>query len=177
MARPRSAAGGTRSTMVKSKDRATSSVAARRAVLKRLRDEEIEHVLFWFTDLEGHLKSFAITPSEMEDALDDGMGFSLHDTVMETGTETTMWYRNHLEAVYCIEGEGEIEDLATGERHVVTAGTMYALDDHDHHVMRVKQRMRMVCVFNPPCTGREVHDDEGVYPLLVDDPEPNQKTA
>ena len=60
---------------MKSKDRATSSLAARRAVLKRIRDENIEHVLFWFTDLEGHLKSFAITPQEMEDALNDGMGF------------------------------------------------------------------------------------------------------
>jgi hypothetical protein len=60
---------------VKSKDRATSSVAARRAVLKRIKDEKIEHVLFWFTDLEGHLKSFAITPNEMAGALDDGMGF------------------------------------------------------------------------------------------------------
>ena len=61
--------------MVESKDRATSSVAARRAVLKRIKDEGVEHVLFWFTDLEGHLKSFAITPAEMEGALDDGMGF------------------------------------------------------------------------------------------------------
>ena len=60
---------------MKSKDRATSSVAARRAVLKRIKDEGVEHVLFWFTDLEGHLKSFAITPNEMEDALNDGMGF------------------------------------------------------------------------------------------------------
>ena len=32
-------------------------------------------MLLWFTDLEGQLKSFAITPSELEDALDDGMGF------------------------------------------------------------------------------------------------------
>jgi L-ectoine synthase len=24
----------------------------------------------------------------------------------------------------------------------------------------------MICVFNPPLTGREVHDEEGVYPLL-----------
>ena len=77
MARPRSSAAATtrRSAPVQSKDRATSSVAARRAVLKRIKDEGVEHVLFWFTDLEGHLKSFAITPSEMEDALDDGMGF------------------------------------------------------------------------------------------------------
>ena len=77
MARPRTQARGraARGTMVRSKDRATSSVAARRAMLKRLRDEEIEHVLFWVTDLEGHLKSFAVTPAEMEGALDDGMGF------------------------------------------------------------------------------------------------------
>ena len=75
MARPRSTGAASRSTMVKSKDRATSSVASRRAVLKQMRDEDVEHVLFWFTDLEGHLKSFAITPSEIPDALDDGMGF------------------------------------------------------------------------------------------------------
>ncbi|HUF02328.1 MAG TPA: glutamine synthetase family protein [Gaiellaceae bacterium] len=77
MARPRTQArkGNARGTMVRSKDRATSSVAARRAVLKRIRDEGVEHVLFWFTDLEGHLKSFAITPAEMQEALNDGMGF------------------------------------------------------------------------------------------------------
>ena len=77
MARPRSSAAATtrRTAPVQSKDRATSSVAARRAVLKRIKDEGVEHVLFWFTDLEGHLKSFAITPAEMEGALDDGMGF------------------------------------------------------------------------------------------------------
>src|SRR2546426_11347248 len=80
MARPRAnaakaPAAARRAAPVKSRDRATSSVATRRAVLKRIRDEKIEHVLFWFTDLEGHLKSFAITPQEMEDALDDGMGF------------------------------------------------------------------------------------------------------
>jgi glutamine synthetase len=75
MARPRSAAAGRAPAMVRSKDRATSTVASRKVVLKKLRDEQVEHVLFWFTDLEGHLKSFAITPAEMEDALDDGMGF------------------------------------------------------------------------------------------------------
>jgi glutamine synthetase len=63
------------SAQVKSKHRATSSVASRRSVVKRVQDEGIEHILFWFTDLEGHLKSFAITPAELADALDDGMGF------------------------------------------------------------------------------------------------------
>ena len=42
---------------------------------KKLKKEGVEYVLFWFTDIEGHLKSFAITPSEIEGALNDGMGF------------------------------------------------------------------------------------------------------
>ena len=60
---------------VESKNRATSNEDSRRSVLKRIEDEGVEFVLLWFTDIEGHLKSFAITPTEIEDALDDGMGF------------------------------------------------------------------------------------------------------
>src|SRR5215468_4583414 len=62
-------------TMIESRARATSDPEERQAVLKRVADEKVEYVLFWFTDLEGHLKSFAITPSELQGALDDGMGF------------------------------------------------------------------------------------------------------
>jgi glutamine synthetase len=61
--------------MIESEHRATSDPEARRRVLERIKEENVEYVLFWFTDLEGHLKSFAITPSEIEAALDDGMGF------------------------------------------------------------------------------------------------------
>ena len=60
---------------VKSKNRATSSEDARREVVARCKAEGVESMLLWFTDLEGHLKSFAITPDELEGALDDGMGF------------------------------------------------------------------------------------------------------
>jgi len=102
----------------------------------------------------------------------DNMGFSFHETVLYTGTETRMWYKNHLEAVYCLEGEAEIEDLATGEKHRILPGTLYALDQHDRHVLRVIDQVRMMCVFNPPVTGREVHDEDGSYPLLEDRPEP-----
>ncbi|WP_407691279.1 ectoine synthase [Saccharopolyspora mangrovi] len=28
--------------------------------------------------------------------------------------------------------------------------------------------MRAVCVVNPPLTGREVHDDDGTYPMITD---------
>jgi glutamine synthetase len=60
---------------VETRNRATSSEESRKDVLKRVEKEKVEFVLLWFTDLEGHLKSFAITPGELEGALDDGMGF------------------------------------------------------------------------------------------------------
>jgi glutamine synthetase len=60
---------------VETKNRATSSEDSRKDVLKRVEKDKVEFVLLWFNDLEGHLKSFAITPSELEGALDDGMGF------------------------------------------------------------------------------------------------------
>ena len=97
---------------------------------------------------------------------DDGMGFSVHDTVLYAGTETRMWYKHHLEAVYCIEGTGSIEDLATGQVHPVSAGTIYLLDQHDQHVVRATTDLRMVCTFNPPVTGQETHDADGAYPLV-----------
>src|ERR671922_298209 len=60
---------------VESRARATSSTEDRKEVLKRIQDEGVEFLLLWFTDLEGHLKSFAVTPAEIEEALNDGMGF------------------------------------------------------------------------------------------------------
>ncbi|MGD8310873.1 MAG: ectoine synthase [Chromatiales bacterium] len=98
----------------------------------------------------------------------DGMGFSFHDTTIFAGTETYIWYKNHLEAVYCVAGEGEIEDLGTGEVHQISDGTMYALNGHEKHFLRAREDMRLICVFNPPLTGREVHDEEGVYPIIED---------
>lgn len=99
----------------------------------------------------------------------DGMGYSVHDTIIKAGTETHIWYQNHLEAVYCIEGEGEVETLADGKIWPIKAGSIYALDKHDEHLLRGHTDMRMVCVFNPPITGKETHDENGVYPLVEDD--------
>jgi glutamine synthetase len=44
-------------------------------VLKRVRDENIRFINLWFTDVLGFLKSFSITPGELEEALGEGMGF------------------------------------------------------------------------------------------------------
>jgi len=97
---------------------------------------------------------------------EDGMGFSLHDTVIRAGTETPIWYKNHLEAVYCIEGSGEIELVEKSGIIPIRPGTMYALNNHDRHILRAKTDLRLVCVFNPALTGREDHDKDGAYPLM-----------
>lgn len=98
----------------------------------------------------------------------DGMGFSFHDTVLYAGSETHICYKHHLEAVYCIGGTGELEDLDNGVTHQIRPGTFYALDKHERHNLRAATDLRMMCVFSPALTGAEVHDEEGVYPLIED---------
>jgi len=93
----------------------------------------------------------------------DNVGFSLHDTIIKAGTETMIWYKHHIEAVYCVEGEGEIELIDTRETYSIRPGTLYVLNGHEKHWLRGTTDMRMICVFNPPCTGQEVHDEEGAY--------------
>lgn len=95
---------------------------------------------------------------------DDGMGFSFHLTTMFAGEELKMHYQNHLESVFVLRGTGTIEDLGTGQVHRLAPGVMYALDKHDRHVVRPETDILTACVFNPPVTGREVHDETGAYP-------------
>lgn len=96
---------------------------------------------------------------------DDNMGFSFHITTIYANTETPIWYQNHLESVYCISGEGEIETVADGKVYPIKPGTLYILDKHDKHLLRGFSEMTMACVFNPPLIGNEVHDKNGAYQL------------
>ncbi|HEX7025792.1 MAG TPA: ectoine synthase [Gammaproteobacteria bacterium] len=95
----------------------------------------------------------------------DNMGFSFHITTIYADTETHIWYQNHLESVYCISGEGEIETCEDGKIYKILPGTIYILDKHDEHILRARTEMQMACVFNPALIGNEVHDEKGVYPL------------
>ncbi|MCT2582616.1 ectoine synthase [Actinophytocola gossypii] len=99
----------------------------------------------------------------------EGVGFSVHETTLYAGTVNDFWYANHIEAVFVVEGEGELLDKETGATHELKPGSLYLLDKHDHHQVRPRTDMRTVCVFNPPVTGREVHDENGVYPLVVEE--------
>jgi len=100
----------------------------------------------------------------------DGMGFSFHETVIFPGGETHIHYQNHLEAVWVVEGDGEIETIADGKKYKLEPGVVYALNENDEHWLRGgKEPLRVICVFNPPLTGLEVHDADGVYPLVADE--------
>jgi L-ectoine synthase len=86
---------------------------------------------------------------------EDNMGYTLTDTIIDENTESYLEYKNHLEACYCIEGYGEIE--TKHEAYAIEPGTMYALDNHEPHRLRAKTKMRLICVFNPPLSGSEIH--------------------
>ena len=44
-------------------------------ILRIVKDEDVKFIRLWFTDILGQVKSFAITDSELEGALENGMGF------------------------------------------------------------------------------------------------------
>jgi len=96
---------------------------------------------------------------------EDNMGFSFHITTIYKGADFQMHYQNHLESVYCVSGEGEVETLADGKKYPIKPGTLYILDKHDKHILRAFEEMQMACVFNPPLNGKEVHNAEGAYEL------------
>ena len=95
----------------------------------------------------------------------DGLGYSLNDTVVYAGTAMTLEYRNHIETCFCIAGDGEILDMASGEVHRIRPGTVYVLDKHDRHELRVDEGadMRLISIFTPALRGDEVHGPDGSY--------------
>ncbi|MCX2794366.1 ectoine synthase [Microbulbifer thermotolerans] len=95
----------------------------------------------------------------------DNMGFSFHITTIYEGAELHLHYQNHLESVYCVSGEGEVENLDDGVVYPIQPGTIYILDKNDKHILRAKTEMEMACVFNPPLHGKEVHNADGAYEL------------
>ena len=89
----------------------------------------------------------------------DKMGFTVCHTVVRAGTESELQYRNHLEACYCIDGEGEVEDM-DGKIFPIRKGDIYVLDNHDRHFLRGGKNtdLILVSVFNPPLNGTERHN-------------------
>ena len=89
------------------------------------------------------------------------MGVTLTDGILEAGFEMDLWQKNHLEACYCLEGEGTVEELDNGKVHDIRAGTLYAMNNHDRHRIRANNPHTGLCTFFPALTGDEKHDADG----------------
>ncbi|EBA17657.1 L-ectoine synthase [Roseobacter sp. SK209-2-6] len=96
---------------------------------------------------------------------EDGMGFTLCHTIVHAGTTTRLQYQDHLEACYCIAGSGWVEEV-NGAHHPIEIGTLYALDQHDDHILTAAADadLVLVSVFNPPLTGQETHSPDAEGP-------------
>lgn len=80
---------------------------------------------------------------------DDDVGFSYHETTVVPGTETPLHYPDYIEAVWVIEGRGELIDRDNDSTYELAPGTMYLLDGHERHTIVAHEQLRMYCVFAP----------------------------
>src|SRR5699024_404159 len=97
------------------------------------------------------------------------VGFSFHDTVIYAGTTSTFYYQNHVEAVDCVQCKGAATYQVTGNEYPFLDGVLYLLYGHDKHAVVADEELCMSCLFNPPATRLDVHDENVVYPLIVED--------
>lgn len=97
---------------------------------------------------------------------DDNMGFTITKTEIPKGDWQKWHYKNHLEACYCISGHAIVVDIKNNERFEIKPGDMYALNEHDEHKFKALENTVLICVFNPPLIGNELHDKNGSYILV-----------
>lgn len=93
----------------------------------------------------------------------DGMGFGMTKTVIPPNGKQHWHYKNHLESCYCVSGYGILTDIKTGEEHEIMPDTTYVLDKNDDHYFEAIEEVVLICVFNPPLTGGEIHQEDGSY--------------
>lgn len=96
---------------------------------------------------------------------EDGMGYTITHTTITPGMQQRWHYKNHLESCYCLKGGGVLTDEATGDQHTIYPGQMYVLDKHDAHSFIATTEVELLCVFNPPLKGQEVHQADGSYSM------------
>ena len=69
--------------------------------------------------------------------------------------------------MWLVEGEGKLTDQDNDEKYELGPGTMYLLNGHERHRVEPRHRDADAVRVQPAGTGREVHDENGVYPLVT----------
>jgi quercetin dioxygenase-like cupin family protein len=94
---------------------------------------------------------------------EDNLGFTVTEATGKTDIDLEIEHKNHIEAVYVLEGTGEVEIIETGETYKLYPGVFYAFDKHERHRYRLDTEVRAIAIFNPPLIGDEVNDESGGY--------------
>ena len=121
-------------------------------VLARVEEENVEFVRFWFTDILGALKSFAVGKEELAGAFEDGMGFD--------GSSITGFNRIEESDMIAMPDASTFKILPwrTGETHKV-GPRLLRRPEAGRRALRGRPALR-----DAPCAGpREGH---GLRPLL-----------
>ena len=100
----------------------------------------------------------------------DNIGFSMTKTIIEPSSgKVFQHYKNHFEACYCVSGKATLTNSITNESFLIEADTTYVLDKNDPHYFEAHEQTVLICTFNPPLNGNEIHDSNGSYPIDNDD--------
>ncbi len=95
----------------------------------------------------------------------DNMGYTITKTIIPVNGKQFWHYKNHLESCYCVSGSGILTNKITGEEILIEPDITYVLDKNDPHYFEAKTEVVLICVFNPPLTGQEIHQEDGSYSL------------
>ena len=93
----------------------------------------------------------------------DGFGFALMQTHVKKGGPYKWHYKYHKECCHCISGVGILKCLKTNQTFKIEPGTTYMIDKNEPHEFTAITDVVLISIFNPPLSGQEKHDKNGVY--------------
>jgi L-ectoine synthase len=90
----------------------------------------------------------------------DGTPFTVTHTTVRAGSQSHLCYERHLEACYCIAGEGEVI-VCDGTLYELKPGVLYSPAKGEAHYLCAHSELHLVCVFLPALEGTERHSLSG----------------
>jgi hypothetical protein len=100
----------------------------------------------------------------------DGMGYGLNKTVIPANGKQFWSYKNHTESCYCVSGKARLINAITLEEFDIGPDCTYVLNRGEPHFFEAFEETVLICVFDPPLAGQEVHDESGAYPVEYKSP-------
>ena len=118
----------------------------REYVLRSVEERGVRLIRLWFTDILGNLKSFAISPAELENALDDGMTFD--------GSSIDGFSRIQEADVLAVPDPDTFEVLPWGDAKTPEARVFCDIQQPRRHAVRRRPAARSCDATSAPATSR-----------------------